>query len=344
MPLISIIMPVYNAEKYLKKSLGSLTAQTFQNIEIICIDDGSTDNSSNIISELASKDKRIVFLTQSNSGPARARNLGLQNAQGKYIMFCDSDDWYEPDMCQVMLNHISAADITICNANVIDEHPDTSRTDHVGYYKNKYSGIQSINHMLIRQTNVVLWNKIFKKDIIDKYGINFPNEREYDDDCFYLQYMSVIFSADFISDNLYNYLRREDSIMGKVCAKKEKSIFDRLYVAKYYYDFICRHNLKQRYNDIFLNYLLRAVKTGQHRWNKTELQNAEKICLSLFGKRLANQILPQPQTFAFLFKLQKTLNIKFRNDKTVYKKQYTLYFVGIKIFSFKINLSKPQEF
>lgn len=343
-PVISIIIPVYNAGKYLGKCLHSLCRQSLSDIEIICVNDGSSDDSLDIINNIAVTDKRIISLTQPNSGPARARNLGLQHARGKYIMFCDSDDWYEPNMCQIMLSRISSSDIVVCNANVIDETPDTTRTDAIGYYKNRYTGIKTITKFIIRQTNVVLWNKIFKKDIIDQYGITFPDGREYDDDCFYLQYMSVIQTADFCNEKLYNYLRRNDSIMGKVCSKKDKSIFDRLYAAKHYYDFICRHNLKQKCYDIFLNYLLRSVTTGKRRWNQTELQNAEEISLSLFGKKITRLAFPHPRKIAFFIKLEKSFNIKFRENKTVYKTKYTLFVFGIKLFSWKINMSSVANF
>lgn len=94
-PLISVIIPVYNAEKYIKKALLSVTNQSYKNLEIICIDDGSKDNSLSIVRELAKTDKRIRIYTQDNSGPAKARNVGLNNAKGEYISFIDADDFIE---------------------------------------------------------------------------------------------------------------------------------------------------------------------------------------------------------------------------------------------------------
>ena len=104
---ISIIIPAYNAEKYLPRTLEALLAQTFKNWEALVVDNNSQDSTGKIIKEYTKKDNRIKYLFEEQPGPATARNLGLKNAQGKYIMFCDSDDWYEPNMCEIMYNNIS---------------------------------------------------------------------------------------------------------------------------------------------------------------------------------------------------------------------------------------------
>ena len=111
-------MPVYNREKFLDRSVGSLISQTFKDIEIILVDDGSVDNSGKILDNFAKQDSRIKVFHQKNSGPATARNVGLDNATGEYIMFCDSDDAYEPNMCEVMYKTIceKRADLILCGA------------------------------------------------------------------------------------------------------------------------------------------------------------------------------------------------------------------------------------
>ncbi len=99
-PLVSVIVPIYNTEKYLRECLDSIVKQTLEEIEIICVDDGSTDNSRAIIKEYCKKDPRIVFVSQENQGVSVARNAGVSVAQGKYIHFVDSDDWIDPDIYQ----------------------------------------------------------------------------------------------------------------------------------------------------------------------------------------------------------------------------------------------------
>ena len=97
---ISIIIPVYNVEKYLHECLDSIINQTFTDIEIICVDDGSTDKSSEILEEYEQKDKRFTVISQPNKGVSAARNRGMQQAKGKYIMFVDSDDWLAHNACE----------------------------------------------------------------------------------------------------------------------------------------------------------------------------------------------------------------------------------------------------
>ena len=104
MPKISVIVPVYNVEKYLRECLDSIVNQTLQDIEIICINDGSTDGSAVILEEYAAKDKRIKILNQENKGAGEARNAGINSAQGKYLAFIDGDDFYCTDFCEKMHN------------------------------------------------------------------------------------------------------------------------------------------------------------------------------------------------------------------------------------------------
>ena len=114
-PLVSVIMPIYNAEKYIKGALSSLLGQTYKNLEIICVNDGSTDHSADILKMFSAADKRIVVLSQKNSGPAKARNLGINVAKGKYISFVDSDDFVDKNMYSelVTLAESESADIVV---------------------------------------------------------------------------------------------------------------------------------------------------------------------------------------------------------------------------------------
>ena len=118
MPEISIIVPVYNTEKYLHRCIDSILAQTFTDFELILVDDGSSDNSPKICDEYAEKDKRVRVIHQENGGVSRARNIGIDNSCGTYLMFCDSDDYVDKRFCEVM--HKCATeypdDCIICNA------------------------------------------------------------------------------------------------------------------------------------------------------------------------------------------------------------------------------------
>lgn len=120
LPLISVIVPVYNVETYLDKSLQTLVSQTYRNLEIILVDDGSTDNSGNMCDAWAQKDSRVRVIHQANAGPSCARNAGIDSASGEYILFFDSDDLLSPDLCQVLYNALlDKGDIAICDCEHI---------------------------------------------------------------------------------------------------------------------------------------------------------------------------------------------------------------------------------
>ncbi|OCG79555.1 glycosyltransferase family 2 protein [Gilliamella sp. Occ4-3] len=258
---ISIIVPVYNCDKYLKKSIDSLLNQTISNIEIICIDDGSTDESSNILKDYANKHSHIVLLSQENKGPAIARNRGIAIARGEYIMFCDSDDWYEPAMCEKMLETIRLknVDIVMCNCNIVkyDVSYD-ARDDDISYHKLNIFGYHSLNFDLKYKVNSVLWNKIFKKSIIDKFNIDFPSGHYHDDMAFILQYLCSSKNLYGIDCNLYNYVFRSNSIMHQTyfTANHEKKLFDVIDAMKYFYFKLLETNNLVGHEKLFMSKLV----------------------------------------------------------------------------------------
>ena len=111
MPYISVIVPVFNVEAYVETCIRSIMEQTYRNLEIIIVDDGSTDNTGNICKSLAQEDDRIIVISQKNGGVVRARNTGIEKASGKYMGFVDGDDWIEKDMYEQMVKGISGGDL-----------------------------------------------------------------------------------------------------------------------------------------------------------------------------------------------------------------------------------------
>ncbi len=244
---ISIIIPVYNAENFIGRCLDALINQTYPNIEILCINDGSADNSLKILQEYAAKDKRIKVFSQSNSGPAQARNVGLQNMTGEYLMFCDSDDWYEPQMCERMLETIinKKVDFVACNSNILAQEEKHGRTQKdIEYNTMTLSGKFSLDLHQKAATNVLLWNKIFKTQKIREYGLSFPAGYEHDDMSFIHQYLAVSQNFYALPERLYNYVLRENSLMGKLFnGKSHSKIFDPLFSTQYTINFLERTNL-----------------------------------------------------------------------------------------------------
>lgn len=208
--LISIIVPVYNREGRIKKCIDALLHQTYKNIEIICVNDGSTDNSLNILYDYQKKDARVKIVNnEKNMGIAYSRNVGLSSASGEYIMWCDSDDWFEKTMCEKMLHTLKKYDVDLveCSAKVKFEKNGLKFRQYLD--ENSFfvtqSGKFEINPEICTKINCVLWNKIFKKSIIDKYDIKFPPINVHEDGCFVYLYSFLSKNIYRLNNKLYNY-------------------------------------------------------------------------------------------------------------------------------------------
>jgi len=211
---ISVIIPVYNVEKYLKKCLDSVINQTFNDIEIICVDDGSSDSSSEILQEYAKKDSRIIVLTQSNSGVSIARNNGLKKATGKYIYLCDSDDYlhtqcleiahyfalmYSADM--VCFNFVENDNPELYNKKINPqeiEYKITTNPVLEGSYKEKF------------KVNFNVWTKLYKKDLLK--GIEFIEKIHFEDYPHTFAVMAKMPKTVIINQALYFYAINQGSL------------------------------------------------------------------------------------------------------------------------------------
>ena len=252
-PVISIIVPIYNAEKDLSRCLNSLINQTFNNIEIICVIDGSPDNSLNICKEYQSNEPRMVIVSQENRGVSEARNNGLVNAKGKYIQFCDPDDYYALDMCEKLYNAIflSNADLAIVGIKVLYDQVPITVSDKE-YFRIKGNGLTTINEYVTKNTDVSLCNKIFKKSIIDTYNINFPSKLHYEDACFCYKYFLISKTIYFVPEYIYTYVRHDNSIMSNTFQKTPWAI-DHVKILEDVKKFMLKNNLNGIYEkDIFL--------------------------------------------------------------------------------------------
>lgn len=207
---ISVVIPVYNVEKYLKKCLDSVINQTLKDIEIIIVNDGSPDNSQAIIDEYAKKDRRIIPLIQENGRQGKARNTGLKHAKGEYISFIDSDDYIEIDMLEKMYDNakLENSDVVIC-----------SFYKHYGKKKNHISINDNLILDTISNNNPKLFNtfgpcsKIYKRDLLIKNNIKFMEKVYYEDVSFTLKVLTLAKKISFVNEPLYNYIIREGSTM-----------------------------------------------------------------------------------------------------------------------------------
>ncbi len=285
--MISIIVPVYNSEKYLRKCLDSLINQSYENIEILCVNDGSTDDSQIILDEYAQKDSRVKIFLQKNSGPAVARNKALEEANGQYIMFCDSDDWYEADMCKKMLDAVKEtdADLVSCDCNIISDIETQRTKDTEHYFSNKILGLQKVSSALISNINYALWLKLFKKDIIENNKIRFP-EFIYsaDDAAFILKYIFCSKSYYGLNKRLYNYRITQNSIMEQV-RNKDGNVdykFDRLKMISDVITFAINKNIFYLYKEEILKLIQREFVISYHSiQNNNDKLKAFEFCNNL---------------------------------------------------------------
>ena len=213
-PKISIIVPIYNRREYIAKTLDNLLGQTIRDIDIICVNDGSTDGTEKVLAEYAKKDKRIKVMNKDNGGCSTSRNAGLKQCRAEYIMFCDSDDLFDLTMCEKMYKAMTKEiDIAICGIKVeYLAHNEIKYSDDI-YYNLDFNKEQEISDEVIHKTDTSVCNKIFRKSIIEKYGISFPEQLNNEDYYFYNAYMSVSKKAYFVNEKLYYYIRHDDSIM-----------------------------------------------------------------------------------------------------------------------------------
>lgn len=223
--LISIIIPIYNVSKYLFVCLDSVLSQTYKNIEVILVNDGSTDDSLNICNEYLSKDNRIILINQKNLGLSEARNSGLNIAKGNYICFVDSDDFIDANYVKFLYENLieNNADISACDFYYFDE---TKKWINFKKINETYSNIDAISDILNCESNigVVAWNKLYKKSLFTDNNIEFPKNKIFEDSfiMYYLFYKSNKIS--FINKELYYYRQRSDSIINEKysCKKLDK--------------------------------------------------------------------------------------------------------------------------
>lgn len=203
---VSVIVPVYNVEKYLEKCLESLVTQTLSDIEIITVDDGSTDDSKKIIENYIEKyPEKIRYYYKENEGLSSARNYGIPYAHGEYIAFLDSDDYIEPTMYEEMYNVAKKENSDMVECDFIWEFPDKITYDYGTIYKGKKEALE--------KARVVAWNKLIKREIIEKEKIEFPYGLRYEDVEFFYKILPSLNKISFVKKYFIHYVQRDNSIV-----------------------------------------------------------------------------------------------------------------------------------
>ncbi|MDF7676946.1 glycosyltransferase [Neisseriaceae bacterium ESL0693] len=227
--LLSVIIPVYNVKSYLAICLDSILQQTYPHLEIICVDDGSTDGSDIILDQYAGQDARIKVIHQQNGGMSAARNAGIKIATGQYITFVDSDDYINPETYSLCIPlFLMDIDVVIFAAQLIDGKKYLNKNDD-DYFEVHHQNKVQITPEVLSHENVMAWNKIYKSDIIKSNNILFFDGLWYEDVGFFWQYMSFVQHAYFLRNQLYHYRRHPGTIMFSTFLGNDRAI-DRLII------------------------------------------------------------------------------------------------------------------
>lgn len=260
---VSVIIPVYNVEVYLRKCLDTLINQTLKDIEYICINDGSTDNSLLILEEYAQKDSRFIIINQENQGQGAARNKGLEFVKGEYIGFVDPDDWIESDMYEEMYNKAKKYDVDIieCNRNfyrnnLLEKKEDNQKliyknTNQEIIYENIYQPLTFFENFLDVYSGSVL-NKLFKTEFIKKNNILFSKGRMIEDVVFFLSALASNPKYMNIDKYYYCYNLRVGSSVNSISEYGFDIFtgFDILFI------FLAKINLYLNYKKYFQNFMI----------------------------------------------------------------------------------------
>jgi len=257
-PKVSVIVTAYNCAKELPRCLDALINQSLKEIEIICVDDASSDGTTDVVKEYEEKDARVIgVINFENVGASEARNLGLEKASAPYIMFCDGDDYYDRQMCEKMLKKME--DMKPKVGMVISEirveylaHAEMRISDE-NYYNLHFSGYQVVNEEVLTETDFAPTNKLFRKDLIDKYNLRFPKGLHYEDAYFCAAYICVCKTIYYLNEQLYTYVRRPSSIMSNTWSRTEgrDTSIDHIYIAFKLFDFLEENNMLEKYNGAF---------------------------------------------------------------------------------------------
>ena len=279
--LVSVIVPVYNVEKYVERCLQTLIRQTYQNIEIIIVDDGSPDRSGAICDEMAQHDTRIRTIHQANQGLSGARNTGIEAANGEYLVFVDSDDWVSVEMVEVLYDLLQRTDaqIAACGTEICSD------SGHMAYYSDDLEEIrvytreeamrELLDDRLIRN---VTWNKLYRKELFDV--VRFPVGMIFEDIATTYRTLDLTERVAYCGRPLYCYYKSEESIIRSPFSAKK---FDKVTALKMRAEFYKSHypELAGKASETYVKSALNSLvgSYGQNELNKYR----QKVRTELLG-------------------------------------------------------------
>lgn len=233
-PLISVIVPVYNTSAYLRKCLDSICQQTYKNLEIICVNDGSTDDSASILEEYAAADSRIVVITQENAGLSAARNAALEIAKGEWVTGIDSDDYVDLDTFESVISALNIPDVSIVFYGMRRIDGESGRIKF--RFSMPATGVQKVTPQLVKSTIAVFCNKLWRTELFQKTGLRFPAGLWFEDNAMFNRVAPYVEKIYYLPKFKYNYVSYGNSIMDNA-SQGDAKLMDRIKVM----DVIFRH-------------------------------------------------------------------------------------------------------
>lgn len=313
--MISVIIPVYNVEMYLDKCLNSITHQLYTNLEIILIDDGSTDNSGIICDNWSQKDSRIKVIHKKNEGAGKARNIGLDNAQGDYVAFVDSDDYISIEMYEKLVNIFNrdeSIDIVECDFVTFDkDEVDFKKINDIDEAKYKiYTTEEALGENIKdKKFRQLIWNKLYRRNVIK--NIRFPIDKKIDDEFWTYHVLGNAKKLALTNIKCYAYRQQANSVMHSISIDRRMEGLEARYIRHLY--------LKDNYPSLeytsYINLCNMAIYLGQF-----VLRNVDKH--------------EQKNFFLLLNELVKKVNVSNKNKKLEDYKQLTWIYMS------KLSLKK----
>jgi len=328
-PLVSIIIPVYNVEKYLKECLDSVLNQSYANLEIICVDDGSTDSSPQILDEYAGKDERIQVISKENGGLSSARNTGLSATKGEYIYYLDSDDLITKNAIEVCVevSEREQLDLLLFDGTAFYENEELEKikSSYKNYYirKNKYEGVLSgselFSYMFKRddyKTSACI--QFSKKTFLINNDIKFIEGIVFEDNVYTLRLMLLSERAMHMAEQLFSRRVREDSIM--MSGINAKEVYSLYFVLKHLILDFPKYNLKPEISSIVREYIIGRQSfsvrkigsaTEEQRQNAKKMMNEEdNLLFNLLVESLMTERIEKEKTIDELSRIKNSRSYK----------------------------------
>lgn len=283
--LISVIVPVYNVEQYLDRCIRSIVDSHYKNLQIILVNDGSSDGCPKLCDKWGKIDKRVEVIHKSNGGLSSARNAGLRHARGQYVSFVDSDDYIHPKIFQYLIENIQEdnSEVAVCGVEEFYENGEYRRFRSVGK-KILLNEKEIIEQIFTGNLMIAVMNRLYHKDILN--NVKFVEGKLYEDVLFDTDIFlkrGIEFKVSVLPNTGYYYLRRDDSIMGKT--EKKSPSNDLFFAYEYLFEYVKRYN-EQALNRIAtytIYYLMSFVNNGQVECTNEFKNNLRKF-LAKYGK------------------------------------------------------------